>query len=383
MWQYGKLPSSWSVARIGDYATVITDYVANGSFASLAENVQYLDTPDYAILVRLTDHNNGFNGDFVFIDEHAYRFLSKSKLFGGEIIISNVGANVGTVFKCPCLPMKMSLGPNAIMLKTKGNDDFVYYWFLSRNGQHSLKTIVTGSAQPKFNKTNFRELLIPVPPRETQDRIAEYLLLIDRKIENNKRINDNLLQQAQAIYVSMFITNVNPSWSIGHLSDLITVKYGKDHKKLSDGSFPVYGSGGIMRYVERPLYTEESVLIPRKGTLNNVMYVCEPFWSVDTMFYSEMRVPNAAKYVYHFLRGKDLASMNAGSAVPSMTTDILNALELVIPPASVLAEFEAIVAPMYEMMQANTRESSRLANIRDALLPKLMSGEIDVSSVTI
>lgn len=181
----------------------------------------------------------------------------------------------------------------------------------------------------------------------------------------------------------MFITNVNPSWSIGHLSDLITVKYGKDHKKLSDGSFPVYGSGGIMRYVERPLYTEESVLIPRKGTLNNVMYVCEPFWSVDTMFYSEMRVPNAAKYVYHFLRGKDLASMNAGSAVPSMTTDILNALELVIPPASVLAEFEAIVAPMYKMIQANTRESTRLANIRDALLPKLMSGEIDISSVNI
>jgi type I restriction enzyme S subunit len=101
------------------------------------------------------------------------------------------------------------------------------------------------------------------------------------------------------------------------------------------------------------------------------------------MFYSEMRVPNVAKYVYHFLRGKDLASMNAGSAVPSMTTDILNALELVIPPASVLAEFEAIVAPMYKMMQANTRVSTRLANIRDALLPKLMSGEIDVSNITL
>ena len=86
MWQYGKLPSAWEIVRIGDYATVITDYVANGSFASLAENVQYRDAPDYAILVRLTDHHNGFNGDFIYIDEHAYEFLSKSKLFGGEII---------------------------------------------------------------------------------------------------------------------------------------------------------------------------------------------------------------------------------------------------------------------------------------------------------
>ena len=68
------------------------------------------------------------------------------------------------------------------------------------------------------------------------------------------------------------------------MSDLITVKYGKDHKKLSDGCYPVYGSGGIMRYVERPLYDKESVLIPRKGTLNNVISVTQPFWSVDTMF---------------------------------------------------------------------------------------------------
>lgn len=192
-----------------------------------------------------------------------------------------------------------------------------------------------------------------------------------------------MLQQAQALYISIFFTNADPNWPSGHLADLITVKYGKDHKKLADGPIPVFGSGGIMRYVERPLYTQESVLIPRKGTLNNVMYVNEPFWSVDTMFYSEMKRPNVAKFVYHFLRSKDLASMNAGSAVPSMTTDILNALELVIPPDDILAGFEGIVAPIYAMIQANERESSKLAQLRDTLLPRLMSGEIDVSSITI
>lgn len=190
-----------------------------------------------------------------------------------------------------------------------------------------------------------------------------------------------MLQQAQALYVSIFYTNADPTWPSGHLADLITVKYGKDHKKLADGSIPVFGSGGIIRYVQQPLYTQESVLIPRKGTLNNVMYVNEPFWSVDTMFYSEMKRANVAKYVYHFLRGKDLASMNAGSAVPSMTTDILNAMELVIPPADVLAGFEGVIAPMYAMIQANKRESSKLAQLRDTLLPRLMSGEIDVSNI--
>ncbi len=192
MWNYGQLPNGWTAERIGDYATVITDYVANGSFASLAQNVEYKSQPDYAVLIRLTDFNNNYEGNFVYIDEHAYEFLAKSKLTGGEIIISNVGANVGTVFKCPYLNTPMSLGPNAIMFKTKGNDDFIYYWFRSRNGQHSLKSIVTGSAQPKFNKTNFRDLYVPVPPRKVQDRIANYLGNLDKKIEVNTKINKNL-----------------------------------------------------------------------------------------------------------------------------------------------------------------------------------------------
>lgn len=136
-----------------------------------------------------------------------------------------------------------------------------------------------------------------------------------------------------------------------------------------------------MRYVEKPLYDKESVLIPRKGTLNNVMYVNEPFWSVDTIFFTEMKLQNSVKFVFHFVRSKDLASLNAGSAVPSMTTEILNAMELLVPDAGTLAKFENIVAPMYLTMQKNTQESSKLATLRDTLLPRLMSGELDVSSL--
>lgn len=377
----GIIPDSWDVLPIKEVTTVVTDYVANGSFASLAENVTYKESNDVAVLIRLVDFNRGFKGDFVYIDEHAYEFLSKSKLYGGEIIISNVGANVGTVFRCPKLPYKMSLAPNAIMVKFKGNEDFYYHWLRGHAGQHMLKSIVTGSAQPKFNKTNFKDMLVPVPPIEVQNKIANILNSIEEKIALNSAINENLQQQAQAIYVSIFIDNADPTWVQGHLSDLITVKYGKDHKKLADGSYPVYGSGGIMRYVERPIYDKESVLIPRKGTLNNVMYVNQPFWSVDTMFYTEMRLPNVAKFVYHFVKAKDLASLNAGSAVPSMTTDILNAMEVAIPSASALEEFESLVAPMYRAMQENNIQSSKLSELRDSLLPKLMSGEIDVSGI--
>ena len=189
---FGKMPENWNVSTIKEEADVVTDYVANGSFASLSENVIYRDEESDAVLIRLVDYNNGFQGKFIYIDNHAYNFLSKSKLFGGEIIISNVGANVGTVFRCPKLSKKMSLGPNAIMVKFRHSDDFYYYWLKSYYGQRMLRSLVTGSAQPKFNKTNFREMSIPVPPVPIQIKITTILKSLDDKIELNTAINHNL-----------------------------------------------------------------------------------------------------------------------------------------------------------------------------------------------
>ena len=238
-----------------------------------------------------------------------------------------------------------------------------------------------GTKMPRGDKTAIMEYGIPKFTYEEQEKIAGILGALDRKIQLNTAINNNLEQQAQSIYQQMFVNNRKPQWRLGQLSELVAVKYGKDHKKLEDGIYPVYGSGGIMRYVEKPLYTGESVLIPRKGSLNNVLYVNGAFWSVDTMFYTKMLLPNIAKYVFHFVKDIDLASLNAGSAVPSMTTNILNALQLYIPDGKTLQKFEELVQPMYSTIQENEKQSKKLATMRDTLLPRLMSGELDVSNI--
>lgn len=278
------------------------------------------------------------------------------------------------------------LNQRVAALRTKDESiidtNYLGYYLSSWETQlYLIKRANSSGGQANISPEIVLNMPIRYPSLDVQKKIVSLLSVIDKKIKNNTAINDNLQQQAQAIYASMFIHNADQAWEQGHLSDLITVKYGKDHKKLADGIYPVYGSGGIMRHVERPLYDKESVLIPRKGTLNNVMYVNQPFWSVDTMFYTEMRLPNVAKFVYHFVKAKDLASMNAGSAVPSMTTDILNAMKVTIPSASALEEFEALVSPIYKTMQENDNQSKTLAKLRDALLPKLMSGEINVSGI--
>ena len=288
----------------------------------------------------------------------------------------------GTVGEMAMIPYPMAFNQSCYGLRAKeGLVDEEYLFYLLKHNVVVLKKNTHGSVFDTITRDTFDGIEVELPSLVEQKVVASILRDLDDKIEVNNEINKNLAEQAQAIYNDMFITNANPSWQSGQLSDLITVRYGKDHKKLADGTYPVYGSGGIMRYVERPLYDKESVLIPRKGTLNNVMYVNEPFWSVDTMFFTEMRLPDVAKFVFHFVKSRDLVALNAGSAVPSMTTDILNAMELLIPDADALTKFENVVAPMYLTVQQNTQESSKLAELRDSLLPRLMSGELDVSNI--
>ena len=322
-----------------------------------------------------------------FVTEEKARSLSRSIAHRGDVIVT-ISGTIGQLAYIPEDSLYNEYLCSQRQFRVSFDSSMVYvpylvFYFHTFEGQNKILSFANQTGVPALSQPlkNFKKIRLCLPSLQEQRRIASIVETLNNKIENNIKINDNLQQQAQAIYSSMFIDNPDPAWSHGHLSDLITVKYGKDHKKLADGIYPVYGSGGIMRYVERPLYNKESVLIPRKGTLNNVMYVNQPFWSVDTMFYTEMKLPNVAKFVYHFVKAKDLASMNAGSAVPSMTTDILNAMEVVIPSASALEEFESLVAPMYEAMEANDVQSKALSQMRDTLLPKLMSGEIDVSDI--
>ncbi len=131
----------------------------------------------------------------------------------------------------------------------------------------------------------------------------------------------------------MSLDNKMPNgWVETTLGEVCEIKYGKDHKKLNEGKIPCLGSGGIMRYVDEILYDKPSVLIPRKGTLSNLFYIDKPFWTVDTLFYTKINTEIIDPiFLYFKLKTYNLANLNVGSAVPSLTTTVLNQFPFEIP----------------------------------------------------
>lgn len=196
--EFGKIPTDFSVVKVGSLPMLVTDYVANGSFASLKENVTLYQEPNYAYFVRNTDLKSGSFG--VFVDQHSYEFLAKSTLYGGEIIISNVG-DVGSVFLCPKLDGPMTLGNNIIMLRPE--DDtlryYLYIWFKHLQGQALIQGIKGGSAQPKFNKTDFKNTSVLLPPAELLSRFHDTATPMFEAINQNQSENKYLSDLRNAL----------------------------------------------------------------------------------------------------------------------------------------------------------------------------------------
>ncbi len=182
-----EIPDSWRWCRLNNFSLYSTDYVANGSFASLKQNVSIYKTPNYALLIKTQDFANNFTKDLTYIDKQSYEFLYKSKLFGGELMLSNIGASIGKVFIIPDLKCPMNIAPNSIIVKFLDSVTTKYIYFLIQSyfGQSLLKDFTAGTAMPKFNKTQLRENLLPYPSYAEQKRIVD-------KIENIFSYLDNL-----------------------------------------------------------------------------------------------------------------------------------------------------------------------------------------------
>ena len=331
-----------------------------------------------------------------FITKEKDEALRKGKLKRGDIVYTTRGTVGNAGYYNSNVPYEnVRINSGMVILRANGeivDARFLYQILKSEYYRPYFKQYCTGSAQPQLPIKNFSQIYLNVPDIKTQHRIADILSAYDDLIENNQKQIKLLEEAAQRLYKEWFVDlnfpghentkivdGVPEGWSRGLLKELISVNYGKDHKKApDDGNIPVYGSGGLMRKCNKSLFSGEAVLIPRKGSLNNIMYVNETFWTVDTMFYATMKQPHTAIFVYFFVKAFDMYSMNIGAAVPSMTTKILDAMDVVIPDKETLEKFDKLTKTYFNKIKTLQGQNERLKTARDLLLPKLMNGKVEV-----
>jgi len=153
------------------------------------------------------------------------------------------------------------------------------------------------------------------------------------------------------------------------LHEVLTIKNGRDYKKFGDGDIPVYGSGGIMTYIDTAVYNKPSVLIPRKGSLDKLYYVDTPFWNVDTIFYTDIDTSMVEpKYVYYYLEGQHLERLNKAGGVPSLTQAVLNKVQLAVPPLEVQREIVHILDSFTLLTAELTARKKQYEFYRNTLL---------------
>jgi len=181
--ELGKIPESWEVVNIGSILELLTDYHANGSYEKLSENVSLLDKEDYSIMVRTTNfEKNNFKDNLIYIDEFAYNYLKKSKVYEHDIIINKI-ANAGATYLMPKIDKPVSLAMNLFLLRFKDDILKQYVYFQIKRNEDRLKLLASGTSTKTITKDDVRGFKILLAPLEEQKQIADILSTADEKLE--------------------------------------------------------------------------------------------------------------------------------------------------------------------------------------------------------
>lgn len=253
------------------------------------------------------------------------------------------------------------------------------YYYLKNFNFDSLSS--TSSIATAVNSKTVKSISVNLPPLYQQKKIADILSSLDEKIELNRRMNETLEQLGQALFRHYFVDNPDAnSWKNIHLGDIVAITTGKGSTKanLSEyGKYPLYGANGIMGRSQSYLLNEKVIVTGRVGTLGVVRAVVDKAWFSDNVIIMKPD-PSIFGYVFYVVCGIDYVSLNRGSTQPLITQTDLKNQRVKLPPLSTLQRFENSYAVIFNQIQANKRQMSTLVAVRDSLLPRLISGEIEV-----
>lgn len=381
----------WKLIRLGDISkTNKNSYYPKDNW----KFVNYLDTGS------LTENKIT---ELQYINTKTDKMPSRArrKVIKNSILYSTVRPNQlhYGIIKEPVDNLLVSTGFTVIDVDTnKAIPEFIYYLLIQNNTTEQLQAIAEQSVStyPSIKPSDIENLEFKLPNLIIQSKIVSILDTIDSKICQNEKINNNLEQQAQAIFKSWFIdfepfSNRKPSdWSVSTLGNVSIMGAGGDKpqnvspRKTDLYEYPIYSNGlsneGLYGFTDNPKVSEESVTVSARGTIGFVCLRHIPYVPIVRLV---TLIPKAeiisAKYLYLWL--KQLHITGTGTTQQQLTVPDFQKTEILVPSKEIVTLFTATVKPIFEKIWVNQNENEKLSSLRDTLLPKLMSGELDVSDI--
>ena len=343
-----------------------------------------------------------------YLSEETYQTWFRAHPIPGDILFVNKGTP-GRVCLVPD-PVDFCIAQDMIALRADESKIYPKYLFTvlrSREIQQQIYNTNVGDVIPHFKKQFLDQLLIPIPERSIQESIGDLYYVLSLKAERNKKINDNLEQQAQSYFQELFVDNADPEWAIGTISDLGTIVGGSTPSKakpeyytesgiawitpkdlsINKSKFVSHGENDI---TELGLKNSSAAIMPEGTVLFSsrapIGYIAIAAGEVTTNQGFKSVVPKpeiGTPFVYFFLKNTlpVIEGMASGSTFKEVSGSTMKNVPAVIPDAETLAKFSDFCAPIFAQQRILEEQNQSLATLRDNLLPKLMSGEIDVSAV--
>lgn len=331
------------------------------------------------------------------ITEEGLNNSSTKLLRKDDIIISARG----TVGELSMIPFPMAFNQSCYGIRAKEGIDSTFLYYLIKHSVRKLKAMTHGSVFDTITRDTFANIDVAIPDIEMQQRVAKMLANIDDKVENNQRINNNLEQQAKALYKDWFFDfspfssdgNLPNGWCLGTVGDIIQLHdskrvplSGAERDKMAK-VYPYYGATSLMDYVDNYLFDGIYLLLGEDGTVVDslgfpiLQYVYGQFWVNNHAHIITGKEGFSVEELYLFFSLTNIKSIVTGAVQQKVSQQNLKKVPAIIPSKQALSAFDEIIQPIFAQIRNLRDENANLSQLRDTLLPKLMSGELDVSDI--
>lgn len=325
----------------------------------------------------------GFSEDgLAYIDEAQANELKNVSVVKNDILLNITGDSVARVCKVPeqFLPARVNQHVTIIRPNPELLDYNFLLYYLQSIKPHLLSISEIGATRRALTKGMIEDLEFIVPNLTEQRSISKILTDLDKKIDLLTCQNKTLEQLAETYFRQWFVDGANDSWVNGKVGDLFTLQRGFDlpEQNRQTGPYPIITASGINAMHNEFKVNAPGVTTGRSGTIGEVFYIDSDFWPLNTsLFVKEYKI-GGPLFAYYFLKTMDLAGLNSGSAVPTLNRNDVHAVDTFIPPLECVNQFEESAHSLRRKISSNNKQINDLRTLRDTLLPKLMSGELEI-----